>query len=345
MPPPPSGTSQDPTPPETLGPPQPSSHGRGAQGHGSAWLATVPSRSPTSEVPHPAALEGFVDEEQSQLPLLAPVSDQALPQQIPVKTNFSSTFPTGHSITAQGDSPQLLPPAATKHEQPTKQKDTQPTRPACSGCFFLSDGEGQQRGRAAVLLSPCRAGQRRHDTHELLWVFGESWVAAGGLTAGWGLSTSSLSLSHLQSPVSADLAGNRPGHKQPKHPRASAAHVSAQPTHPARPGQQLGSRSRVFKSIKSLHQRNRGRQHDGLCRTPTRILTHTPALLMAIQIRGLLGAHGHVNSIFSSCGQELRGSGKFHCALRGISITWLTHLAQPETSQQDRSPQGFHPWL
>lgn len=58
-----------------------------------AWLATVTSRSQSLEKPRPAALEGFANKEQPQLPLLAPASGQALPQQAPVINNISKRLP------------------------------------------------------------------------------------------------------------------------------------------------------------------------------------------------------------------------------------------------------------
>lgn len=144
MPPLPSGTSQGPTPPETLGPPaqQPL---QGAQGHGSAWLPAVPSRSPTWEMPHPAALAGSAGEEQSQLPLLAPVRPGPSPAN-PVKTDSSSTFPAGHGVPAQGDAPRLLlqPSTSSSSSRRTHSPSVQPAQGVHS-CLMgeRAGGEGQ----------------------------------------------------------------------------------------------------------------------------------------------------------------------------------------------------------
>lgn len=67
-------------------------------------------------------------------------------------------------------------------------------------------------------------------------------ASPGGLTAGWALSTSNLSLSHPQNPASADLAGTDLGTNSQRIPGVTA-HVSAAALSPARPRQQLRSRS------------------------------------------------------------------------------------------------------
>ena len=146
---------------------------RGDTAH--AWPATVPSMSPDLEKQHPAALEGFTNNEQPQLPLLAPAPGQALPQQTLVINNISRHLPAALPARRTrchlpSPKPRRCSPAPATHCDPAQaacSAEGHTAQPAQGIHSCLRGEETARRGSAGAAGMSRSPGEQRRDSHEL----------------------------------------------------------------------------------------------------------------------------------------------------------------------------------
>ena len=263
-----------------------------------AWPATVPSMSPDLEKQHPAALEGFANNEQPQLPLLAPAPGQALPQQTLVINNISRHLPAALPARRTrchlpSPKPRRCSPAPATHCDPAQaacSAEGHTAQPAQGIHSCLRGEETARRGSAGAAGMSRSPGEQRRDSHELFLALNDGRMLS-------------------PDPPCSTHSGHAPE-------------------------QQLGSRSLEVNKGRLLW-RHRSRQHQWLCKTSYMTSpTHAPALLSATQIRRLLGVCGHFNSVFNSCLQEVGGSEEFY----GASVSLSSFLQAHRSHRTARTP-------